>query len=73
MKPIDAEIASLRVKMPKCSLEGSGGIEIPLEAGIYELTREGELNPNEWNLHLPDGGHATVDARVTEDGRVQVS
>ena len=59
--------------MPDCELTGSGGLVIPISKGVYKLTRDGELNPYEWNLHLPKGGHATVDVRIGPDGRAQVS
>lgn len=64
--------AKILVNMPDCELKGSGGLVIPIKAGVYELTPSNPLNPHDCDLHLPDG-HVTVDARVTEDGRIQIT
>ncbi len=73
MVPVDVSIKSIRINMPECELKGSGVLAIPIAAGVYDLTRDRELNSPEWKLHLPDGGQVTVDDRIRPDGRAQVS
>jgi hypothetical protein len=63
----------LRVWLRDCTLEGSGGLSFPLQAGVYVITPSSDVNPHDWDLHLPGGGHITVDARPGEKGGAQIS
>lgn len=62
----------LRVRLPDCTLEGSG-LSIPLKAGVYDITPSSDVNPHDWDLYLPTGGQITVDARPGKKGGVQIS